>query len=230
MSVPLHRCAFLALAAGAVLAAGAALAQQPAPPAAGTTPPAATTPPAGYRMGPGMMGGYGPGYGPGYGQGYGPGPGYGPGYGYRMGPGMMGGDGRGYGMGPGMMGGFGPGFGMMGGYGMMGAGLGPALWALDLDDAQRKQVLAIQEDLRKKQWELAGKSQEEMAKLRDAWWTSGKRDRAAILAGSRRLSELRQQGLEQSLDAADRLDKVLTEQQREQLRRWGPWWMHGDGE
>ena len=91
-------------------------------------------------------------------------------------------------------------------------------------------MLAIQEDLRKKQWELAGKSQEEMAKLRDAWWTSGKRDRAAILASSRRLSELRQQGLEQSLDAADRLDKVLTEQQREQLRRWGPWWMHGDGE
>lgn len=215
MRVPLHRCAILALTtAGAVLAAGATFAQQPAPPAAGTTPPA------GYRMGPGMMGGYGPGYGPGYG--------------YRMGPGMMGGYGRGYGMGPGMMGGFGPGFGMgfgmMGGYGMMGAGVGRALWSLDLDDAQRKQVLAIQEDLRKKQWELAGKSQEEMAKLRDAWWTSGKRDRAAILASSRRLSELRQQGLEQSLDAADRLDKVLTEQQREQLRRWGPWWMHGDGE
>lgn len=199
MRVPLHRSALLALA----LVAGAAFAQQPAPPAAGTPPPA------GYRMGPGMMGGYGPGYGQGDG----------PGYGSRMGPGMMGGYGRGYGMGPGMMGGFGPGFGM-----------GRALWALDLDDAQRKQVLAIQEDLRKKQWELAGKSQDEMAKLRDAWWTSGKRDRAAILAGYKRLGELRQQGLEQALDAADRLDKVLTEPQREQLRRWGPWWMHGDGE
>ena len=200
MRVRLHRSAILALTAGTVLAAGVALGQQPAPPAAGTPPPA------GNRMGPGMMGGYGPGYGPGPG----------PGYGYRMGPGMMGG----YGMGPGMM----------GGYGMMGAGVGRALWALDLDDAQRKQALAIQEDLRKKQWELAGKSQEEMAKLRGGWWTSGKRDRAAILASARRLSELRQQGLEQSLDAADRLDKILTEQQREQLGRWGPWWLGDDAQ
>lgn len=144
--------------------------------------------------------------------------------GQRWGPGMMG---------PGMMGGYGPGYGMglgmMGGHGMMGPGIGRALWALDLDEAQRKQALAIQDDLRRKRWELAGKAQEEMAKLRDAW-LAPKRDRAAILAAYKRLGELRQQSVEQSLDAADRLDKVLTEQQREQLRRWGPSWMHGGGE
>lgn len=207
------RSTFLALA----LVAGAALAQQSSQP---SQPAPGTPPPAGYRMGPGMMG-YGPGYGPGGG------------YGYRMGPGMMGGYGPGYGMGPGMMGGYGPGFGMgfgmMGGHGMMGPGIGRALWALDLDDAQRKQVLAIQDDLRRKQWELAGKAQEEMAKLRDAW-LAPRRDRAAILAGYKRLGDLRQQSLEQSLDAADRLDKVLTEQQREQLRRSGPWWLDRDGQ
>jgi len=167
-------------------------------------PPAPGTPPAGQRWGPGMMG-----------------------------PGMMGGYGSGYGMGQGMMGGYGPGYGMglgmMGGHGMMGPGIGRALWALDLDEAQRKQALAIQDDLRRKRWELAGKAQEEMAKLRDAW-LAPKRDRAAILAAYKRLGELRQQSVEQSLDAADRLDKVLTEQQREQLRRWGPSWMHGGGE
>ena len=219
MRASLHRSVFVALA----LVAGAALAQQPATPAAEAAPP-----PAGYRAGPGMMGGYGSGYGSGYGPGYG----HGPGYGYRMGPGMMGGYAHGYGVGPGMMGGCGSGramgFGMMGG-GMMGAGVGRALWALDLDDAQRKQVLAIQDELRRKHWELAGKGQEEIAKLRDAW-LAPTRDRAAILAGYKRLGELRQQALEQSLDAADRLDRILTEQQREQLRRWGPWWPDGDGQ
>ncbi|MCZ7559810.1 MAG: Spy/CpxP family protein refolding chaperone [Burkholderiaceae bacterium] len=127
--------------------------------------------------------------------------------------------------GPGMMG-YGPGYGP--GYGT-GPGIGRALWALDLDEAQRKQALAIQDDLRRKRWELAGKAQEEMAKLRDAR-LAPRRDRAAILAAYKRLGELRQQSVEQSLDAADRLDKVLTEQQREQLRRWGPSWMHGGGE
>ncbi|MCL4183102.1 MAG: Spy/CpxP family protein refolding chaperone [Burkholderiaceae bacterium] len=171
-----------------------------------------------------MMGGYGPGYGmePGTMGGYGPGRG--------MGPGMMGGHGPAYGMGgmgPGMMGPGMMGHGMMG-HGMMGGGIGRALWALDLDDGQRKQVLALQEELRRKHWDVAGKAQEEWVKLRDAWWTSGKRDRAAILAAYKRLGELRQQGLEQSLDAADRLDAILTDQQREQLRRWGPWWL-GEG-
>jgi Spy/CpxP family protein refolding chaperone len=159
----------------------------------------------GYGMGPGMMGGYG--YGPG-GQG-----GYGPGYG--MGPGMMGG----YGMGPGMMGG-----GMMGGGMMGGGGMGRALWSLDLDTAQRKEVLKVQDELRRKNWEVAGKMQDEMAKLRDAYWASEKLDRSATLAAYKRINELRQQRLQNSLDAADKLEKILTAEQREQVRRWGPWW------
>jgi Spy/CpxP family protein refolding chaperone len=153
----------------------------------------------GPGMGPGMMGGYGPG---------------GPGYG--MGPGMMGGPGGpGYGMGPGMMGG-----GMMG----MGPGMGPALWSLDLSGTQRKEVLKVQDELRKKNWEVAGKMQDEMAKLRDAYWGSDKRDRQAISAAYKRIGELRQQRIENSLDAADKIEKVLTAEQREQMKRWGPWW------
>jgi Spy/CpxP family protein refolding chaperone len=187
-------------AALALGTAGVSLAQQPARPGPG----------------PGMMGGYGPGgpgaYGPG-GQG-----GYGPGYG--MGPGMMGGYGPGYG------GGYGPGYGM--GYGMMGGGMGlgmgRALWSLDLNDNQRKEVLKVQDELRKKNWELAGKMQDEMAKLRDAYWGSGKRDRAAILAAYKRISDLRLQRIENSLDGADKIEKVLTAEQRDQMRRWGPWW------
>lgn len=157
---------------------------------------------AGGAYGPGMMGGYG------------------------MGSGMMGGYGPGYGMGPGMMGGYGPGYGhaygygpgmMMGGYGMRG------LWALDLKDAQRAQIAKIQDELRKKNWDLAGKSQDELANLRDAY-AAPKRDRNAIIAAYKRIDELRLARIQNSLDAYDKIDAVLTPEQREQLKRYGPGW------
>jgi Spy/CpxP family protein refolding chaperone len=179
-------------------AMGVALAQQPGPPA-GQGPGYGR----GYGMGPGMMGGYGPGPG---GRG-GMGPGYGPGGG--PGPGMMGGE---------------AGFGMPGG-GMMGMG---ALWHLDLTDAQRQQVLKIQDDLRRKNWDLLGKQQDEQAKLRDAYFGSGKRDRAAIIAAYKRIGELRVQRIENALDAAEKIEGLLTQEQRDQLKRRGPWWS-GDG-
>ncbi|MCM5569837.1 Spy/CpxP family protein refolding chaperone [Burkholderiaceae bacterium FT117] len=198
----------------------------------------------GYGMGPGMMGGYGPGYGMGpgarggYGPGYHMGPGgrggwgpgmmggYGPGWGMgpgMMGPGMMGGWGAGM-MGPGMMGGWGSG--MMGGagFGMMGLGAGRALWLPDLNDKQRAELSKIQDETRRKQWEIAGKMQDEMAKIRDAMDASGKRDRAEVMAAFDRMTALRKQRLEIALDTAERVDQVLTPEQREKLRRWGPWW------
>ena len=201
-----------------LLASGVALAQ----PAAAPAQPPAWGP---AMMGPGgpMMGGPGASprgvYGPWQGMGGGTmgGCGYGPGMGFggMMGPGMMGG---------GMMGG-----GMMGG-GMMGPGMmgvaGPALAALGLDEAQRNEVVKIGDELRKKRWAVAGQMQDEMARIRDAAW-SGKRDRASILAAHKRMSELGQQQLESSLDAAERIDKVLTPEQRQQLGRSGPWWMMG---
>ncbi len=186
-----------------LLASGVALAQPAAAPA---------QPPA---WGPAMMGPGGPMMG---GAGAGPRGGYGPWQG--MGGGTMGGCGYGPGMGFGGM--MGPG--MMGG-GMMGVA-GPALAALGLDEAQRNEVVKIGDELRKKRWAVAGQMQDEMAKIRDAAW-SGKRDRASILAAHKRMSELGQQQLESSLDAADRIDKVLTPEQRQQLGRIGPWWMMG---
>lgn len=168
----------------------------------------------GQWMSPHMMGSGGGGYGPGPGAG-------------MMGPGMMGGGAGGYG--PGMMGGWGgsDGSGMMGGQ-MMGAGIAQAVWALDLSDAQRSQLTALQDEQRRRHWELAGRMHDEMAKLRDAWWGGGQqRDRAAIVAAYKRMSELRLQALEVRLDGADRLDEILTAEQREQLRRSVPWWPRG---
>jgi len=208
------------IAPALMLVASVALAQEPAKPA--------PTP----GTGPGTMGGYGPGMmggqGPGARGGYGPGQG--------MGPGMMGGCPNGQGMGPGMMGGGMMGGGIMGGGimgggmmgpEMMGGGIGRALWSLDLDENQRKEVLAIGDELRRKHWEAAGKMQDEMARMRDAAGVAGKRDRAAILAAHKRMSEFRQQQLESSLDAAERIEKMLTPEQRDRLGRTGPWWMMG---
>lgn len=158
-----------------------------------------------YGMGPGMMGDYGRGGG-------------------MMGPGTMGG-GYGNGMGPGMMGGgYDCGMGPHMGRGFAG---GAALSSLDLSDTQRKQVLSIQDQLRKSNWDLMGKMQDEMAKQRDLF-ADGKRDRAAITAVNKRMFELRQQMLDNSFDAAEKVETILTPQQREQLKKqWGPGWMMG---
>ena len=179
-------------------------------------------------MGPGMMGGYGPGsgggYGPGYGMGpgmmggYGPGPGGGYGPGYGMGPGMMG---------PGMMGGGMMGPGMMGGGmgpGMMGGGMGYGmLYQLNLSPDQWNKVNAIHEDLAKKNWDLAGKTQEEAFKLRNLM-AAEKRDRSAITGQYKKLQDLRLQGFQARLDAQERIDGALTKEQKGQLRRFAPWW------
>jgi Spy/CpxP family protein refolding chaperone len=149
--------------------------------------------------GPGMMGGYGNAYGmmdddhmrPGFTQGYG------------MGPGMMGGyGGYGYGMGPGMMGGL---------------GLG-AIHRLSLTDTQRDQVRSIENDLRKKNWDLMGQMQQEMSTVYDRGSASSKPDRAALLAANKRMFELRQKMLENQLDAQDKAEALLTPQQKEQYK------------
>jgi Spy/CpxP family protein refolding chaperone len=161
-------------------------------------------------MGPGMMGGYGPGPGGGYGPGYGMGPG-------MMGGGMMGGMMGGYGMGPGMMG---PG---MMGPGMMGGGMGYVLYQLNLSPDQWNKANAIHEDLAKKNWDLAGKTREEAFKLRNLM-TAEKRDSHAVTNQYKKLQELRLQSFQARLDALERIDGVLTKEQKGQLRRFAPWW------
>jgi Spy/CpxP family protein refolding chaperone len=187
-------------------------------------------------MGPGMMGqGYngrgmmgGSGYGPGMMHGGGYGPGMMGGYG---GMGMMGGYG-GFGMmggyggsgmmmggfgGPGMMGGFG-GMGMMGGYGMDMMGVGP-LGMLDLNDKQRDQIYDIQRDMRKQQWGMMESMFKDMNKVNELM-SADKRDTQAILAAYDPITKLQRKMLENHIEAANRVDAVLTSAQRKQLREW----------
>ena len=147
----------------------------------------------GYGMGPGMMGSYGPGYG--------------------MGPSMMGSYGHGYNMGPGMMGGFGPDYGM--GTGMMG---GYATRSdLNLSTEQRSKI-AIQNDVRRKHWEIMGKMQDEQAQMNQQY-ESDQRDDAALSKSYRNMSELRHQMFDLSLSAQKQIDAVLTKEQRDKMKR-----------
>jgi Spy/CpxP family protein refolding chaperone len=177
--------------------------------------------------------------GPGYGPGAGPGGGYGPGMMGGYGPGMMGG---GYGPGPGMMGGgYGPGggygTGMMGGYGpgasggssapgMMGGGFGPGgpLAALNLTTEQQDKVLAIQEENRRRNWDTMGKMRAETFELRRMFNGGQQLDANAIAEQQKKVDELRRQVLRSRVEAHNQIAQVLTPEQREQLRAYGPWW------
>lgn len=185
-----------ALTALALLTATAALPAAEDQPAGGYGP--------GYGMHPGMMGGYGMGQGM-----------MGPGM-MGMGPGMMG---HGMMMPPGMMNDGCTGMGMMGmGAGMMG-GYGP--WgALNLSEAQQKKIVQTQNDLRKKHWDLMGKMNDEYAKLNEFYY-SEPRDPAVIGKQYQRISDLRRQMMESSVDAQNRIEATLTPEQKQQLRGYG---------
>jgi Spy/CpxP family protein refolding chaperone len=143
-------------------------------------------------------------------------PPYGRGDGW-MGPGMM--DGHGYGMmggqgmGPGMMGGYGGGPGMMGGYGM-----GPYAM-LGLSDDQRNKINKIHDAERKQHWAIMGKMMDVENKQRDLLAHS-EPDPKKVGAAYAEMSKLRQQMLETHVQANNDMQKVLTKEQREQLRQW----------
>lgn len=136
----------------------------------------------------------------GYGMGYGPG--------YGMGPGAMGG--YGHGMGPGMMG-----------------------WdesrGLGLSDEQRSKIRKIHHELRGKQWALMGQMMDARDKLRDLY-DAETQDAAAINKQYQAIDDLRKQMVDNSVDAHNRVNAILTKEQREKARDWGRGYgpmMHG---
>jgi Spy/CpxP family protein refolding chaperone len=146
----------------------------------------------GYGMGPGMMGGY-----------------------YGMGPGMMWGDGPG-GMGPGMMGGYGmrggDGPGMMWGYG------GDEYRGLKLTAEQRAKIADIRRDVSRKHWELMGKVHDERYQVYE-YDAAGKLDENAARKAYQALNDAHKALFEYGLEARKRIEAVLTDEQRDQLRR-----------
>jgi Spy/CpxP family protein refolding chaperone len=147
--------------------------------------------------------------------------GYGQGYG--MGQGMMGGYGYGYGMGPGMMGG--NGYGM--GPGMMGMG---NLRALNLNAEQKTKISQLRKEIRTKQWAVMGDMMDAQDKLQELL-DADTQDAAAINKQYKAIEDLRRQMVENSVEAHNRINSILTKEQREKSREWeersfGPM-MHG---
>jgi Spy/CpxP family protein refolding chaperone len=129
------------------------------------------------------------------------------------GPGMMGGGGPGWGYGPR---GGGPGYGPGGG--------GGPLAFLNLTDDQREKVLKIQEEHRSKNWDLMGKMRAEQFKLRQMAFAD-KLDASAITDQQKKVDELRRQLLKSRIEARNQMAAVLTKEQQQQLRQFGPWWL-----
>ncbi len=140
----------------------------------------------------GMMGGYGQGYGQNQG--------------YNMGHGMMGGygQGQGYGMGPGMMGDYGP------------------QSNVNLSAEQRSKISKIQENARRKQWELMGKMEDEQAHMNEQYYSDNRND-DALSKNFRKMSDLRHQMFDLSLSTRKQTDAVLTKEQH------GKSWRNGYG-
>jgi Spy/CpxP family protein refolding chaperone len=152
----------------------------------------------------------GPGSGPGYGRGAMMGGGWGPGAG-----------------GPGMMGGYGPGM-MRGGSGWGGAGYGGPVAYLDLNDEQREKIARIQEENRTKNWNAMGQIRTEQFKLRQMY-VGDKVDSKAYVDQQRKVDELRRAMLTSRIETRNQIDAVLTKEQRQQFRSYGPWWLQEDG-
>ena len=132
-----------------------------------------------------------------------------------MGPGMMGGE---YGMGAGMMGG---GYGMGQGMGMMGL---HGVYMLDLTDDQRSKINAIQDKMRKQNWEVMGKMMDERSALRDLY-NADTLDSKKIGAVYDRIFKLKRQMIDVGIKAHNDVNAVLTKEQREQLKQY----RHGRG-
>ena len=113
--------------------------------------------------------------------------------------------------------------GMMGGHGIMGR-YGMHRYAdLNLSAEQKSKIDKIRDDTRKKHWDLMGKMMDENVRLRELR-NAEKPDPAAIGKQFAKIQDMQRQMLEQSVDAENRMEALLTKEQKEQfrkMRRWG---------
>jgi Spy/CpxP family protein refolding chaperone len=112
-----------------------------------------------------------------------------------------------------MMGGYGP------GWGRGGAGLA----GLNLTDEQREKIAKIQEENISKNWSTMGQIRSEAFKLHQLYY-SDKVDPNAVAEQQRKVDELRRQMLKTRVEARNQVAGVLTPEQRQQFRSFGPWW------
>ena len=134
-----------------------------------------------------------------------------------MGPGMMGGcDGYGaFGMGSGMMGGFGA---ETMGPGAMFGRPDTAFAGLALTQDQRKKIADIREEASKAMWELMGNMHRQGYHM---WgmYGQGADDEAAARKSFQAMNEAQKAMFELQLESRRKIEAVLTNEQREKLRK-----------
>ena len=106
----------------------------------------------------------------------------------------------------------------------MGAQQGGVLAVLNLSDAQREKVLAIQEEHRKKNWAAMGEVRAEQYKLRSLYGAE-RLDADKIAGQQQKVDELRRQMLKSRVEAHNQIAALLTPEQRKELRERAPGWM-----
>jgi protein CpxP len=131
--------------------------------------------------------------------------------GYMQGPGS--GPASGSGMGPGMM--HGGGAGAMRGHGQRMAR------ALGLTDDQRAKVRQIMEDTRRKNWDALGQIRSERFKLTEML-RGDKVDPNAAVEQKSKIDVLKRQVMRARLEARNQVLALLTPEQREKARAFGP--------
>lgn len=103
---------------------------------------------------------------------------------------------------------------MMGQQGMMGMHM---LGALDLSDEQRSKITKLTDEFSHDNWAKQGKMNDESAKLRDLY-EADRRDPAAIGREYQQVFEIKRQMIESYLEVQNRIEDVLTPEQRAKLK------------
>jgi len=119
------------------------------------------------------------------------------------------------------MGGYGDyetGRGMMGDYGL------GQVSRLDLSDQQRDQINKLRDQLRRQHWDIMGKMMDERSKLQDLY-AEDKPDPEKIGAVYDEIAKLQKEMVQTRIETRNKIQDVLTPQQREQLKTWrqGRW-------
>jgi Spy/CpxP family protein refolding chaperone len=95
---------------------------------------------------------------------------------------------------------------------------------LDLTEEQSKKIAAIQEENRNNTWQVMGQLRGEQFKLRQMLFTDTP-DPNAVAAQQQKVDELRRQMIKSRVEAHNQMAAILTPEQRQQLRSFGPWWL-----
>lgn len=113
--------------------------------------------------------------------------------------------------------------GMMGGHSsemMMESPRMNMIMSLDLSDEQRSKINKLSDELRHNNWATKGLIMDESAKLRDLY-AADKRDPSAIGKEYQKIFDLQRQMIEAMITAQNRIEELLTPDQRAQLKNHG---------